>query len=104
MIPRPVRNKPCHVCGTPSPQGACPPHRVPRPTYKQQQRRKQTVEGWIAQHGYMCPGHLRHYHYVDPGQLEADHIIPRSKPDGPGEDGPLSVLCKSCNSSKRDLS
>ncbi len=102
MTPTRTRTKPCHICGALSKQGACPQHRTPPPTNTQRKRRTRAVVDWIAANGYVCPGWHRHYHSVAPGQLTADHTTPRSKLGGPGEDGPLSVLCRSCNSAKRN--
>lgn len=67
----------------------------PRPTYKETQRRRRAVEDHLKQFGPVCPGYGRDPHQVDASTLTADHIIPRSVG---GEEGPLRVLCRSCNS------
>ena len=37
---------------------------------------KQTVEAWVARHGWLCPGWHREPHRVRPGELAADHPEP----------------------------
>jgi hypothetical protein len=55
---------------------------------------RKVVAEWIATYGYVCPGYGRTSHYAT--DLSADHI----EPVGNGGDpmGPMTVLCKSCNS------
>lgn len=63
------------------------------PTYAEKRRRKATVLAWVAVHGFVCPrcGHRT-------TDLTADHVIPRFEG---GELGPLRVLCRRCNSTRR---
>ena len=67
-----------------------------RPSKRAAARRRATVLAWVAQHGWICPGYHRLPHPSK--KLTADHVIPRVVV---GEAGPLSVLCRSCNSKKR---
>jgi hypothetical protein len=61
-------------------------------------RRAAVVRAWIAEYGYWCPGYLVRAH--GSGDLTADHLDPVGA--GGREDGPLSVLCRGCNSRKQD--
>jgi hypothetical protein len=87
------RCRPCHLVATAA---------VPRPglqrSWCERERRARTVREWVEAYGYLCPGWGREPHpAVD---LCADHVTP-VRQGGP-EDGPLTVLCRSCNSRKRD--
>lgn len=90
--------KPCIICGTPT-QGtrcrSCPPA---RPGYgnTERLRRKQAVDAHRAEYGNWCPGWQRAPHPAT--DLTADHITAVAV--GGAENGPLSVLCRSCNSRK----
>lgn len=64
----------------------------------ERQRRAAVVRAWRRRYGDWCPGWQ-----VDPhphADLCADHLDPVGA--GGAEDGPLSVLCRPCNSRKRD--
>ena len=98
-------SKICLICGTRF-QGQgnrCEQH--PRPPrykanvypYAERKRMRETVANHIKRAGYTCPGHRREAH--EAYDLTADHVTPASKG---GLGGPLSVLCRSCNSRKRD--
>lgn len=65
-------------------------------TYAEQKRRKAVVDAWRAKHGNWCPGYEVPAHTSD--RLSADHITPIALGGSP--DGPLSVLCVSCNARK----
>lgn len=56
-------------------------------------RRRAAVAAWREQHGDVCPGWQRPPHPA--ARLSADHVIPVGA--GGSEDGPLQVLCVSCN-------
>jgi 5-methylcytosine-specific restriction protein A len=62
------------------------------------QRRAETVAAWRAVHGDRCPGWRRPPHAAS--DLTADHVDAVGA--GGREDGPLSVLCRSCNGRKAD--
>ena len=70
---------------------------------KTQTRNKQLVDDWVAIHGYICPGWNRPTHKAHPqyNRLSVDHIRPR-RWGGPDTPANLSILCRACNSSKRD--
>ena len=101
--------RPCIDCGRPSPGSRCDDHartveyrrtrtkRVRRPyTWAEQRRRARVIAAWRTEHGDWCPGWRRPGHAsVD---LTADHDLPVAA--GGAEDGPLVVLCRSCNSRK----
>lgn len=77
--------------------GYCPRHRRVSPTTRrsagERKRRAQAVADWIAIHGWVCPGwHCPPHESRD---LTADHMTPVAWGGG---DGPLRVLCRSCNS------
>jgi 5-methylcytosine-specific restriction protein A len=59
-------------------------------------RRRAAVKAWRDEHGDWCPGHGRPGHPAT--DLTADHITPVAHGGRP--DGPLDVLCRSCNSRK----
>ena len=93
-----------------APKGACPTCRRvgctahPRREWQRQRerrpmtnreivRRRQTVQEWREAHGDWCPQCGRYG-----VELTADHVVPVGA--GGSEDGPLRVLCRSCNSSR----
>lgn len=101
----------CAVPGCPSMQAAprCPAHRRERDahqratvptkttrTHTERLRRTAVVDTWRTQHGNWCPGYGVSPHRAD--RLTADHITPISRGGAP--DGPLAVLCISCNARK----
>ena len=104
--------RPCLTCGKLTPNRRCPPHETaertrhnnrPRPanrrpeyTAAERKRRADTVTAWIQVNGFMCPGFERPPHPST--DLTADHITDVHL--GGAEGGPLSVLCRSCNSAK----
>lgn len=103
--------KPCLTCGRLSTGSRCPTHagthqvhaqrakRERRPyTYTEQRRRAEAVQAHVATHGWWCPGWRRPAH--ESHDLTADHVIAVAA--GGGEDGPLQVLCRSCNGRKAD--
>jgi hypothetical protein len=61
-------------------------------------RRKATVDAWVQRHGPLCPGYDVAAHPSE--DLTSDHVIPVAA--GGREDGPLTVLCRACNTRKRD--
>ncbi|MCK2214275.1 HNH endonuclease [Actinomadura sp. ATCC 31491] len=68
-------------------------------TAAERERRAQAVAEHRAQYGDWCPGWGRPDHTAEPwNPLTADHIDPVAR--GGPEDGPLQVLCRSCNSAK----
>lgn len=66
--------------------------------WRERQRRAAHVQAWIEEYGYLCPGYLRLPHQAT--DLCADHVHPVGA--GGSEHGPLTVLCRSCNSRKQD--
>ena len=60
---------------------------------------KRTVEGWVARHGWLCPGWRRPEHLVNRGELHADHDVPLALGGDPLPAQP-GVLCPSCNARK----
>lgn len=102
--------RPCLDCGTLTRTTRCPAHtrrteyartlgkraRRPRIPAAEDKRRSQTVAAWRAAHGDWCPGWHRPPH--PSADLTADHITPVAA--GGSETGPLTVLCRSCNSAK----
>lgn len=59
-------------------------------------RRRAAVKAWRDKHGDWCPGHGRPGHAS--ADLTADHVAPVARGGAP--DGPLAVLCRSCNGRK----
>jgi 5-methylcytosine-specific restriction enzyme A len=74
--------------------------RAQRPyTAAERARRAAAVEQWRRQFGDVCPGWHREPHGVAwPNILTADHV--EAFAAGGAEDGPLRVLCRSCNSAR----
>lgn len=97
-------------CGALSPNRRCPTHtraheyqrtaakrqRRPRASETETRRRAQAVADWLGMYGPWCPGYRRAPHAVRPDDLTADHVHPIGA--GGREDGPLTVLCRPCNS------
>lgn len=80
--------------------GRCSQHRRESPTYterdwRERKRRQSAVTAWVARNGWICPGWQRPAHPSH--DLTADHLVPVARG---GADGPLRVLCRSCNSSR----
>ncbi len=78
----------------------CPPHTPDRPsptltqrTKAERKRRARTVSAWVASHGWWCPGYERPGHPSH--DLTAAHSIAVARG---GISGPLTVLCRACNS------
>lgn len=101
--------KPCLDCGQLTSGTRCPDHtrqvdraktataRARRPyTNQEKLRRARAVTDWRAQHGDVCPGYGVSAH--PSSDLAADHVHPVGA--GGSEEGPLSVLCRSCNGRK----
>lgn len=65
-------------------------------------RRRAVVIQWRTIFGSWCPGYQRPGHHVDEATnpLCADHVVPVAA--GGSEEGALAVLCRSCNSAKRE--
>jgi len=56
---------------------------------------------WIVAYGTVCAGYRREQHYVHPRDLQVDHVKPQRRGHAAeGADGPLQMLCRSCNMSK----
>jgi hypothetical protein len=103
----------CPVCKLLCDGPRCPTHlteyerdrtrrkRERRPyTRAEQTRRAESVSAHVAEHGWLCPGWRRPAHWVAEGDLTADH--PHAVAAGGREDQQHAVMCRSCNSSKRD--
>jgi 5-methylcytosine-specific restriction enzyme A len=102
----------CLDCGVPSRGTRCRDCQRPRerqrpvrPTgqgrdWAERKRRRLCVEQWIGQYGPWCPGYGCDGHRVPPAQLTADHVMPVGA--GGEQDGPLAVLCRSCNGRKKE--
>ncbi len=67
-------------------------------TWAQIKRRAAVVENWRLTNGDTCPGYHTPPHQTN--DLTADHIIPVAA--GGPETGELGVLCRICNSRKRN--
>ena len=99
--------KPCLDCGALSDRNRCAQHRrvresqrAARPTTltrdnAERERRARVVAAWRAQHGDWCPGWGRTSHAAT--DLTANHVVAAAH--GGTQ---LAVLCRSCNSAKRD--
>ena len=70
---------------------------------RSQVRNRQLVDDWIFHHGYNCPGYQRAPHQAHPetNRLSVDHIIPRRR-GGTDDLENLQILCRACNSRKKD--
>jgi 5-methylcytosine-specific restriction endonuclease McrA len=100
--------KPCLDCGALSDQSRCPGHRAAvergrkqRPTnttrdWAERQRRAFAVAAHRQVNGDWCPGYGVQSH--PSSDLTADHIVSVAKGGDPN--GPLQVLCRSCNGRK----
>ena len=95
--------KPCLSCSRPfsGPGSRCTRCAPQRKTYREKVRRSRTVQAHREQHGNIYPGYERPPHRVDASNpLTADHTLAVAA--GGDEHGPLGVLCRACNSAKRD--
>lgn len=106
----------CLDCGKLSKGARCPPcadvkrrasnarirpHSQRRPDYTsaERARRAKAVAAHRAMYGELCPGWMRPAHMAGPSNpLTADHV--HEVRHGGSEQGPLGVLCRSCNSGK----
>jgi 5-methylcytosine-specific restriction enzyme A len=86
---------PTHQRDADAHQRATTPTKVTR-TWAERNRRARAVDAHRAQHGNWCPGYQVPAHASD--QLTADHLTPIALGGAP--DGPLGVLCVSCNARK----
>lgn len=103
-----TRLRPCLDCDRIGPWSRCPEHaaaqlrakRGRRPyTPREQARRAAAVAEHVARNGEWCPGWgSRPTHTAPRATLTADHVTPVAA--GGLEEGPLAVLCRSCNSAK----
>jgi 5-methylcytosine-specific restriction protein A len=62
----------------------------------ERERRAAAVAEWVAEHGWWCPGWTVPPHESE--DLTADHV--EAVAAGGAEDGPLGVLCRTCNGRK----
>lgn len=92
----------CPTCQLPTRHTPKAPHSQRRPdfTWAERQRRAKTVAAWRAENGDICPGYRTPPH--PSADLTADHITPVAA--GGAEDGPLAVLCRTCNGRKASRS
>jgi 5-methylcytosine-specific restriction protein A len=105
--------RPCLDCGRLAQGPRCPDHQRGRDRVKDQTkrqrkqqvrpytnaektRRAQVVADWRNTHGDVCPGWERDPHAST--DLTADHVVAVGA--GGAEQGPLTVLCRSCNGRK----
>jgi 5-methylcytosine-specific restriction protein A len=87
----------CADCERPRARATQRSKRQRRPyTTPEKRRRAVAVDQWVSTHGQWCPGWQREPH--PSSDLVADHVVPYAA--GGAEDGPLRVLCRSCNSSR----
>lgn len=66
-------------------------------TSTERTRMANAVSQWRSENGDWCPGYQRSPHVAS--DLTADHVVPVALG---GAGGALTVLCRSCNSRKRD--
>ncbi|RVW03018.1 hypothetical protein EGT50_09930 [Rhodococcus xishaensis] len=103
----------CRIPGCPAIQGdsLCGDHRrehdrhqhatTPTKTtrdWQERQRRARAVRDHVAQHGNWCPGVGRPPHAA--ADLTANHVVPIARGGDPR--GPLTVVCRPCNSRQAD--
>lgn len=93
----------CLGCGRVTRHGSRCARCSPKPTAQARKadraHRTEAVRQWLLRLGPWCPGWQRDGHWVEPGDLTADHDPP-GVPVADWRD--LAVLCRSCNSRKRD--
>lgn len=87
-------------CPTLVTKGRCQQHRRESPTYTQRdwaerKRRAAAVTAWVTVHGWWCPGYQVPAH--ESHDLTADHTTAVTHG---GLEGPLTVMCRTCNSRK----
>jgi 5-methylcytosine-specific restriction protein A len=105
----PPRWRPCALCDAPARGSLCRScHRGGkaaagrRPGLSNDWGERQRRAAFVAEHrrtvGDICPGYgVPEHHATD---LTADHVVPVAA--GGSEDGPLAILCRSCNGRKSD--
>ena len=86
----------CSVCGRSVPSGEPHSHQK-QPSSSERKRMRAAVRNWRALYGDLCPGYQRPPHPAE--DLQADHVVPRSRG---GLGGSLQVLCGLCNRQKSD--
>ena len=97
--------RPCLTCGRPCRGPRCDLHQLPirkqgqqgrvKRTWPERLRRRAAVEEHVREVGWICPGWGRPPHPSE--DLTADHVIAQAIG---GAEGPLQVLCRSCNGRK----
>lgn len=96
--------RPCGQCGELLPFGVRHDHRNrgPRPTDRSVWKRRSRADRarHVAIHGAVCPGWRRTPHQVAVSDLTSDHLLPLAL--GGDVLGATRVLCRSCNSARRD--
>ena len=91
-----MTTRPCLGCGQLIASGSrCAQCRRSN-TAAERTRRARVVAEWISTYGGWCPGWQRPAH--PSSDLTADHV--EAVAAGGAEDGPLQVLCRSCNSTR----
>ena len=87
----------CRGCAAAVERGRTQGKRERRPyPNAERERRAAAVRTHVAEHGHWCPGWGVAAHESD--DLTADHVDPVAA--GGAEDGPLAVLCRTCNGRK----
>lgn len=91
--------KPCLVpgCSNYTKASRCVHHAIPEYSYAERERMRAAVEAHRLHWGDRCPGYGVPSHPST--DLTADHVVPVSRG---GTGSPLTVLCRACNSRKRD--
>ena len=100
---------PCATCGEPAYGRQCrrcyarstaaqPRRKALSGSWSERKRRAAVVAAWRRDVGDVCPGYQRPAHNAL--DLCADHVTPVAA--GGDEHGELQILCRACNSSKRD--
>lgn len=81
-------------CTTTTLATRCTQHQLTYP-HSERQRMAAAVAAHRREHGNWCPGYKRPAHHTE--DLTADHTTRRVNG---GNGGPLTVLCRSCNSAR----
>ena len=95
-----MAKRPCLACGTPTLTSRCRSCASAKKAVRNAHapHARALIAAWVERHGWWCPGWRIPPH--ESNDLTADHTTPLAAGN---TSPPERVLCRSCNSRKRDI-